>query len=50
MLGIVAGYAAYRASTYNSRIEHNLTQLRMQNFQMQSQIGHIQSNLNRLAY
>ena len=50
MLGIVAGYAAYRAATYNSRIEHNLTQLRMQNFQMQSQIGHIQSNLNRLAY
>lgn len=50
IVGVVAGYAAYRAATYNSRVEHNITQLQMQNFQIRSQLNHIQSNLHRLAY
>ncbi len=50
IVGVVAGYVAYRAATYNSRVEHNLNTIWMQNEQIKFQMMNIQSNLHRLAY
>lgn len=50
IIGVVAGYVAYRATTYNSNTNIQLNQLQMQNTQMQWQLNNIQSDLRRLAY
>jgi len=50
VLGVIGGYVAYKSSTYNSNIDHQLTMMQMQNTQMEWQINNIQNNLRRLAY
>jgi len=50
VIGVISGYVAYKSSTYNSNIDHQLTMIEMQNNQMQWQINNIQNNLRRLAY
>lgn len=50
IVGILAGYVAYKASTYNSSINHQLWNLQSQNTRLEWQINNIQSDLRRLAY
>ena len=50
VVGVIAGYAAYRASTYNSNVNSQLNQIQMQNTQLQGQVDSIRSDLRRLAY
>ncbi len=49
VVGIIAGYAAYRASTYNSAINNQLNNLQFQNMRIESQLNSIQNDLRRLA-
>lgn len=50
VLGVLAGYSTYRASTYNSNVNSQLNWIQMQNTQLQGQVNTIQRDLRRLAY
>jgi len=50
IVGVVAGYLAYRASTYNSRINHQLNSLKFEHSWQSMQLRNIQHDLRRLAY